>query len=121
MRKDLAKKYIDLAAGEARGKYISAGIGQDAVYALKSAQARDYRQRNYEGNVPVFVQVEASVMEMTPMQAADSIIATEEAWLNIAGHIERLRRTAKIQIDLLDEETEVAQFCEYVLTEFKKI
>ena len=121
MNKDLAKKYVDIASGDARSRYISSGVGQDTVYAMKSIHARDYRNRNYDGNVPVYVQVEATVMEMTPRQAADFIIETEEKWLNTAAHIERIRRTAKLQIDLLDEETEVGQFCEYVIAELKKI
>lgn len=121
MNRDLAKKYIDIAAGDARARYISGGIGQDNVYAMKSIHARDYRNRNYNGNVPVYVQVEATVMEMTPRQAADYIIEAEEKWLNVAAHIERIRRGAKIQLDLLDEETEVAEFCEYVIGELKKI
>jgi hypothetical protein len=121
MNKDLAKKYIDIAAGEARGRHVSGGLGQDAVYALKSIHARDFRNRNYEGNVPVYVQVEAAVMETTPQKAADIIIESEEKWLKTGAHIERIRRAAKIQIDLLDEESEVSEFCSYVMQELKKV
>ena len=99
MKKETAYKYIDIAAGEARARYISTGPGQEMTYHLKSTQAKEYRDAGYTGDVPVFIQAEMAVTGMTAQQVADYIIATENQWLTLAVAVEQIRRAAKVQIE----------------------
>lgn len=121
MNKDLAKRYIDIASSEARGKYISTGIGQESTYLIKSMQAREYKASGYTGTIPVFVQVEMDVTGMTNIQATDYILQTEQQWLYLASTIERIRRSAKIHIDSLEDQNQISEYCETILTQLKNI
>jgi len=115
MKKQMAYDYIDIAAGEARARYVSVGVGQESTYMLKAQQAREYKANSYTGDVPVFVQVEAYASNMTSQQAADFIIATQDQWLILASYIEGIRRGAKVAIDSLTNLDEVDTKCQETL------
>ena len=118
MKHEIAKQYIDIAAGEARNRYISTGVGQEATYLIKSQQAKEYAAAGYTGTVPIFIAAEALATNTTPQVAADVIIATETQWFMLASEIEKLRRTAKIHIDTLTDGNEISQYCETVINQF---
>jgi len=115
MRKDIANHYIDEAAGEARSKYISSGVGQESTYLFKSFQAKEFKAVGYLGPVPTLIQVEVDVTGLTPQEAADYIITTETKWVQVLSMIEKIRRSGKIRIESLVEPEEISQACEEIL------
>jgi hypothetical protein len=121
MRKDIAAHYIDTVAGEARGKYISVGIGQESTYLFKSMQAKEYKNVDYTGIVPCMIQVEADVTGYTPQQVADSILDTEALWVGILAGIEKIRRSAKITLSTLEDPTEIENLCEQTIELLKNL
>jgi len=121
MRKEVANKYIDMAAGEARARYISTGSGQDAVYLLKAHQAREFKAAGYEGTVPMLIQAEMFVSGMNAQQATDYILATEAQWVYLASEIEKIRRAAKIHVNSLTEFDEITTYTNTIIDTLNSI
>lgn len=121
MRKDIAKQYIDIAAAEARGRYITGGTGQDAVYILKTMQAREFKSRNYEGEIPVLIQSEMDATGYLAHQVTEAILASETLWIQVAAAVERIRRGGKINIDKLDDPELIQLECENCVELLKNI
>ena len=121
MRKDTAYYYIDLAAGEARARYISTGPGMEMTYHLKSSQAKEFAAAGYTGAVPPFVQLEADITGMNPQQAAEYIIGTENAWVDLAVVIERIRRSAKYQVEQATDPNVISQIQQTAINELSQI
>lgn len=92
-----AQTNIDAAAGMVRLRYITDVPGQAATYAEKRTQADAYVAAP-DGPVPPFVQAEADAMGVTPLQAAQYILATAQAWEQIGPAIERERRRGKLLV-----------------------
>lgn len=91
---------INTAAGEARARYITVAIGQEATYLLKEHQAREFKAAGYPpGNVPSMVQAEMDAFGTDAQTAADVVIATADNWIALAATIERIRRQSTAQID----------------------
>lgn len=116
MDKDTAKRYIDIAAGEARARYISVGAGQEGTYLIKAQQAKEYADANYTGDVPLFIQVESEATGLTPQQCADMILATQAQWFYIASQIEKVRRKAKFDLDSITDKNAIDEYCQATLT-----
>jgi hypothetical protein len=90
---------IDAAAGAARLRYITDVPGQQDTYILKAEQAHAYLD-NLNGTVPPFVQAESDATGMSPVDAANLIIAAEHEWCDILGPaVERERRRGKVAVD----------------------
>lgn len=121
MNRDLAKYYIDIAAGEARGKYFSSGLGQESTYLFKSFQAKEFKAANYTGTIPSLIQVEIDVTGKSPQEATDYILATEAMWVQLLAIIERIRRSGKLQIDSLTDAEEISNSCETTIKQLKSL
>ena len=121
MKIQMAKEYIDMAASEARGKYITDGVGQESTYLLKAQHAKEYRDAGYTGTIPFLVQSEMNATGETAQVCADSIIYQETQWIYLAGTIETIRRSGKIALDALTDSIEIANHCETVVTALKAI
>lgn len=80
-----AESVIDAAASAARARFISSGVGQDAVYVVKGQQAEAYAAAGYSGPVPAYIQAEADATGATPTVAAQTILALRDAWNNTIG------------------------------------
>lgn len=97
--REAALRDIDLAAGQARTRYITEVPGQQATYLAKAEQAATFKGAGYEGEAPAYVKMEAQATGMTTQQAADTILATKAAWETTIGpRIEYLRRSGKIAV-----------------------
>lgn len=121
MNKETAKYYIDVAAGEARSKYISTGPRQEAIYMIKSLQARKFKDSGYVGTVPPLVNAEVQATGLPAQQVTDMIISTEDAWIVLAAEIERIRRSAKIAIDQLTDLNEISTYCQNTINTLKNL
>lgn len=64
-------------------------------YQQADAQAREYRDRQYQGTVPPDVLSWAEPQGWTGQQAADDIIATADRWRAALSAIRKLRLAAK--------------------------
>lgn len=80
-----AERVIDAAASAARARFISSGVGQDAVYVVKGQQAEAYAAAGFSGPVPAYIQAEADATGATPTVAAQTILALRDAWNNTIG------------------------------------
>ncbi len=107
--------YVDIAAGEARARYISTGSGQDAVYLMKAMQAKEFKNAGYTGTIPLLIAAEMFITGGTAQQATDYVIATEAQWIYLAAEIEKIRRAAKINISALTDNNEISAYCNSVL------
>lgn len=89
---------IDSAAGAARARYITIAPGQEATYLLKAQQAASFKAGGYAGTVPGLVQAEVDATGATAQQAADAILAQQDAWEAKAAQIESARRRGKVAV-----------------------
>ena len=81
-----AHRRIDIAAGEARLKYITDVPGQQAVYMAKLQQARDYRVAhalNTAVPVPPYIAGEAARMQVSAIVAAEAVDAIGTYWNDV--------------------------------------
>lgn len=90
--------FIDAYAGKVRACYITVAPGQEATYMYKEQQAKDFIAANYSGAVPSLIDAEICATGATAQVVCDTILATAASWQYLAGIIEKIRRTAKIQI-----------------------
>jgi len=116
-----ARNYIDMAAGEARDRYISSGVGQESTYLLKAQHANAYKAAGYTGDVPLFIQSEISATGETPQEATDSILLQEAQWIYLASQIETIRRTGKVGLDSLTDPVDIDNHCDSVVSMLNSI
>jgi len=92
-----ATEMVNMAAGEARTRYVTAVPSQDATYQMKLEDAKAFKLANYpEANLSSypFIDGEAKALASTGQAAADFIIDTYNGWLSLAAYIETTRRLA---------------------------
>lgn len=80
-----AEKRVDAAASAARARFISSGVGQDAVYVVKGQQAEAFAAAGFNGEPPAYIVAEATATGVTPMVAAQTILGLRDAWNNLIG------------------------------------
>lgn len=80
-----AESAIDKGASKARARFISSGVGQDAVYVVKGQQAQAYADAGFAGDVPAYIAAEATATGVTAQVAAQTILALRDAWNNLVG------------------------------------
>lgn len=88
---------IDIAAGMKRRQFITDIPGQDMTYGKKAEQAQAYKDVGYPADTTdfKFVQARANAYGETPEVAADTILATRDAWIPIGAAIEEEREKGK--------------------------
>ena len=91
---------VDVAAGEARARYITIAPGQDIVYELKRVQATAYKAAGYPADMTNYPLIEAEQLARggTAQDAADFILSKSAAWQQLAASIELLRQGAKVNM-----------------------
>ena len=96
-----AAEKVNIAAGEARTRYVTAVPSQDATYQMKLEDARAFKLANYPeanlSNYP-FVTGESQALSSTGQVAANLIIGTYNSWVFLAAYIEKTRRSANENI-----------------------
>lgn len=91
---------IDVAAGQARLRYITSVPGQEATYQRKEQQARDWSAAGFAGAPPSFIAAEALALQVPPEQVATEIIALADYWGDVKGpEIEATRRKWKVAVE----------------------
>jgi len=92
-----ATEMVNMAAGEARTRYVTAVPSQDATYQMKLEDAKAFKLASYPeadlSSYP-FIDGEAKALASTGQAAADFIIDTYNGWLSLAAYIETTRRLA---------------------------
>lgn len=100
----LALVAIDVAAGEARRRYITDVSGQQAVYMVKLAQAEAYLA-GIVNNVPTinagpYIVAEAAARGITHQQQAELVAALGAQWNGVLGPaIEAARMAGKLAVE----------------------
>lgn len=91
---------VDIAAGEARSRYLTIAPGQELTYEQKRRNSYDFRAAGYPSDIEDYpmVKAESEATGSTPAEAADSILATAAAWTTMAAYIEKVRRKASVDI-----------------------
>lgn len=91
--KAAAASAIDSAAGAARARYITIAPGQEATYQIKAEQAAAYKSAGYPADASpwALIDLEAQATGSTPRNTADLVLATRDAWVQIAAQIEAAR------------------------------
>ncbi len=97
--RDYAKQLIDMAAGNARARFISPGIAVDAEYRLSLDQAKEFRARSYATPIPASVRAHAEAFECDAQAAADAIVATAAMWFAAIEQIRAQRLVGKARVD----------------------
>lgn len=96
---------VDQAASDARGRYLTVGVGQDATYQLKLSDA----QAVVAGGTPgPMISQEAAATGVIPLALAQTVVSTYAAWLSKAAQIEAARMGAKMQIQQATDWTTIA-------------
>ncbi|MDB5846547.1 MAG: putative tail fiber assembly-like protein [Rhodoferax sp.] len=91
---------IDLVAGAARLRYITDVPGQQGVYLQKAAEAEAFKAADFTGDVPPYIEAEATATGQTPQDSAEKILAIAQSWSNtISPAIERYRISGKAAVD----------------------
>lgn len=101
--REMARRAINAAAGQARSRYVTDLAGQEGIYATKATQARAYRASVVLG-VPTaqpgsYLAAEATAKGCTALALADAIIAKADAWDSQQGpaiEAERMRGLAAV-------------------------
>lgn len=111
------KGAIDIAAGQARGRYITTAPGQDATYAVKYAEAKAYRDAGYPPDLTAYPYITGESSPNAPrtaQEAADRIISLGDSWSGVIGPaIEATRINGK---DALDDILNVDAITLHVMT-----
>lgn len=121
--KDQAISAIDKEAEIARSRYITLGSGQAMTYQEKADQAIDYVAAGYPAdttNYPM-IQADANVYQITPQQAADTILAQRAAWLVKGAEIEQIRLNGKMQVAQGATQTEVDTIKQQTITALQAV
>lgn len=100
-----AEAASDAAAGAARARYITVAPGQEATYQIKEAQARAYLAT---GTIGGMMQAEADALGQTVAAVAATVVATADAWIQLATGIEALRIGGKAQVRAATDWTAIA-------------
>lgn len=107
-KKDRAKLEIDSIAEAKRLEYITNGSGQILVYNEKVKEATLFSESGYvESEKYPFISKEASSIEKTPKEVADSILAKSQQWAEVGSSIEALRLKAKKDIESATDKIEI--------------
>lgn len=89
--REVGRGAIDQAAGNARSRYISAGVGQELTYQAKYADALSYLRALETEPVPTsaaawtYVAAEATATGMTPEASATRIAVVGAYWEAVIG------------------------------------
>lgn len=98
--KSQAKDKVDDLAGSTREKYITVVPGQDAVYATKGNEMKDYfKSGNPDPADYPHLQAEARARNMTIAEAAAYIQQVAAQWTALSATIEEYRVEGKVTID----------------------
>lgn len=93
-----AHQAIDAEAGRARLRYITDVPGQQAVYAVKLREARDWLAVPVGNPGPHLAAISAA-MSSTPSSVAQDIVAANVAWAeNVSPSIEAARLAGKAAV-----------------------
>lgn len=115
--KDYCLTGIDDLVGQIRKKYSTCVNGQSEIYIVKSQEAREIKQLNYDvvlTDYP-FIAAEVEVTGDTLQNTVDLILTTEKQWKIKASEIEKVRREAKIKIKQCPNVSEVYTAYNYYL------
>lgn len=84
---------IDAAASKARGRYLTAGIGQDSTYLAKASEAEAFLQAGSPADASAYylLRPEAEARGITVAALAVEVISARDAWHQVAGEIEGVR------------------------------
>ena len=101
------KTVIDVAAGDARARFVSAGQLVEAEYRLALEQTKAWRAAgNPAAAVPASIQDWASAAGITAEDAAVSIEQTAEAWESVLLTVRQLRLNGKAAIDAASDDAD---------------
>lgn len=91
---------INFEAGEARVRYTTNIPFQEASYQAKEIEVRRYKAEGYPEDLTgfPFVYAESDATGATPQEAADTIIAQADQWMNLLAEVERLRRKGIVKL-----------------------
>lgn len=108
--KEEAKRAVDLAAGQARARYITTAPGQEMVYILKTQEATQcVNDSTPSAEKYPFVAADSIAFGVDLMTAAQMILAVQQQWFVLGAKIEEIRLTAKETINSkLRESTVIA-------------
>jgi len=101
---------IDAKASKVRARFVTPGVGQDAVYVEKERQARKFAEAGYPAadiDLPVYGYVKSEwnarknvdLPTTTPQEAAEIILALANLWHAIAANIEEVKVAGKRSVD----------------------
>jgi len=113
-------KEIDDKSEEVRNKYITPGFGQSMTYLKKAEDAHLFASNGYPEDSTsgyVYITAEATARGMTKTDAANYIIATEQAWQTLAATIEEIRIRGKYQLEALTSESEILNHVNLIIGE----
>jgi len=104
MPRHLALVAVDIAAGEARRRYITDVPGQQAVYITKLAEAQAYLAGILDGAPTLaagpYIVAEAAARGITHQQQAELVTGLAEQWIGVLGPaIEAARMGGKLAVE----------------------
>lgn len=118
---------IDQAAGEARGRYLSSGVGQELTYQAKYADACAFLRAQESGSslsvaTWPYVAAEAQATGLTPSEAAARIAQIGAYWEAVIGpRIERVRIAGKDALLAIETEQGLADHVAEVVSSLNAI
>ena len=103
--RDRALERIDRFASEARGRHITAGVGQEATYQLKAEEAAAYiaAGRPADDSAYPLLAAEAMATGATASDVADAVQLMRQQWVQLAAYIEGVRMGGKVAVQAATE------------------
>lgn len=107
-RREVAKRSVDRAAGNARSSYITTVPGQESTYQLKADEANAYITANRPEDASAYpmLSAEAEGRGTTVSDLADEILATRTKWVQAAAQIEKARVSGKAAVDAAPDDSD---------------
>jgi hypothetical protein len=114
---------VDVAAGEARARYITVAPGQDVVYELKRVQAEAHKAASYPADLTDYplINAEQTARGGTAQEATDYILTKSAAWQQLAAAIEQLRQKAKVDMATADSAADIEAIATTAITSLGEI
>lgn len=120
-----SQKQIDIAAGDARSRYITTVPGQDSTYAAKYDEALAYIAAGYPDDLTNFPYISAESRPntwMSPTQAATRIATIGGYWRDVIGpKIEALRINGKDALEPMDNIEQIELHTKSIISELNAI
>lgn len=112
---------INVAAGNARLKFITGAPGQAETYLKKAEQARDYLANGGKTGDYLFLDAEIAALGGTLTDVAEFVLMQHDGWIVLGSKIEQIRRIAIVKLEKETEQSIVYEITEQTIQDLNGV